>query len=193
LKPLFRLTLPMLGARHEWDAILRFGAAGIATMTPVAYGRRDGRSFVVTAALDGCTKLSDLARESLGGPNHAQLRREMIAAVAGIARSMHAAGMHHQDFYLAHLLLRKGAESDEPRVYVIDLGRARAVRKLAGRWIVKDLAQLDYSAGLLSRSERMRFLRAYLGRRLDAGDGRLIRRISRKSAAIARHSTRNRL
>ena len=62
VKPLLRLARPMLGARHEWNAILQFHAAGISTMTPVAFGESGGHSFLLTAALDGCTKLSHWVR-----------------------------------------------------------------------------------------------------------------------------------
>jgi len=115
--------------------------------------------------------------------------REIVQELARVARTMHEAGMHHQDFYLTHLLIPDEGPSN--RVYVIDLGRVRQRRRLSRRWVVKDLAQLNYSAHLAGRSSRARFLRAYLGRPLEAGDRALMRRIERKSRAIARHSARH--
>ena len=117
---------------------------------------------------------------------------------------MHAAGLHHQDFYLTHLMVPLDAICATPlpaadrspapdglRIQVLDLGRVRWQRRLSRRWIVKDLAQLDYSAPHFAASERMRFLAAYLGRRVETADRALIRRILRKSRAIARHSKKN--
>jgi heptose I phosphotransferase len=188
IKPFLRLTRPVLGAQPEWDAMLRFHAAGIPTMTPVALGRSGRRSFVVTEALDDCERLDHwVVANQAERPQETQ---QLVGLVAQMTRTMHQAGMHHQDFYLCHLLL----PSHGPRrVHVIDLGRVRPHSHLASRWIVKDLAQLQYSAGPLSFRERLRFLRLYLGRRLERGDRRLIRRIQRKAAAIARHSRKNRL
>jgi heptose I phosphotransferase len=42
LKPLFHLSRPIVGARNEWEAILRFHACGLPTMTPVAFGELQG-------------------------------------------------------------------------------------------------------------------------------------------------------
>ena len=115
--------------------------------------------------------------------------RAIIHSLARIARTMHGAGLHHQDFYLTHFLVPNDGSPDE--VFVIDLGRARRCRNLSKRWIVKDLAQLDFSASAASRSDRARFLKAYLGRRPTPTDRQFLRRIERKSRAIARHSSRH--
>jgi len=123
----------------------------------------------------------------------------LLDDVAHIARRMHDAGLHHQDFYLTHLLLPDvpdrptGGKEGGTGIHVIDLGRARYRRRLSRRWIVKDLAQLNYSARLLTHSDRRRFLELYLGRPLTLADRPFVRRIVRKSAAIARHSRKNRL
>ncbi|MGH7201974.1 MAG: lipopolysaccharide kinase InaA family protein, partial [Planctomycetaceae bacterium] len=85
------------------------------------------------------------------------------------------------------------AEDDGPALHVIDLGRARRRRRLSRRWIVKDLAQLNYSAAGVTRADRLRFVRAYLGRPIREDDRRLLARIGRKTRAIARHSRKNRL
>jgi heptose I phosphotransferase len=106
---------------------------------------------------------------------------------------MHAAGLHHQDFYTGHLLLKLQGDAFDLRV--IDLGRARGFERLSQRWVIKDLAQFDYSARELAAGERVRFLKAYLGkdRRLDAAERQLVRSIRAKSRRIARHSRKNRL
>jgi tRNA A-37 threonylcarbamoyl transferase component Bud32 len=184
LKPWLRLRGPILGARHEWNAILRFRDAGIPTMTPVALGESGEHSFLVTRAIEGCHKLSEKVRQTL---SERELR-DLLSGVAQLARRMHAAGMHHQDFYLGHVLVRR---DDPHQMYIIDLGRVRSHRRLARRWIVKDLGQFAYSASSLSRAQRLRFFKFYLGRDLDSGDRRLWRQVERKSEAIARHSRKN--
>jgi heptose I phosphotransferase len=115
--------------------------------------------------------------------------RRLIGELARITRDMHEAGLHHQDFYLNHLLIPHGCEPGDIRV--IDLGRVRQRHRLGNRWIIKDLSQLDYSSQLLSCRDRLRFLRAYLGRPLTRQDRGMIRRISRKSHAIDRHTRKH--
>lgn len=197
LKPFLRLTRPVHGARPEWEAILRFHAAGIPTMVPVALGECDGESLLVTQSLEDCQSLLDWVAEVCDaepagggwtGARAAEARR-LMERVAVIARRMHDAGLHHQDFYLNHLLLPRGGTAEQ--IKVIDLGRVRWQRNLSRRWILKDLAQLEYSARRLPAALRLRFLKLYLGRPFEPADRRLIRRVVRKSRWIDRHTRRN--
>ena len=68
VKPWLRLQRPLHGARNEWDAILRFHQAGIATMVPAVLGESQGRSFLLTAAIEGCRKLTEWMAEHHGAP-----------------------------------------------------------------------------------------------------------------------------
>lgn len=203
LKPLIRLRRPILGAANEWNAILRFHQVGIPTMTPVALGQSGQCSFLVTAAIENCIKLSEWverqfpenpAKRPQGKdvPPHVLAQSHALAnRVAEIARTLHQSGMHHQDFYLTHLLVPR-ADIQGP-MYLIDLGRVRQHRRLRSHWIIKDLAQLHYSSRRLPGDTWQRFLHCYFQRSLNASDDALIRRITKKSEAIARHSSKNRL
>ena len=80
-------------------------------------------------------------------------------------------------------------------LHVIDLQRVRRGRggRLGRRWIVKDLASLDYSApaGIVTRTDKVRFLRRYLGvGRLDAAARGLIADVAAKTARIARQDAK---
>lgn len=190
IKPLLRLTWPILGARNEWNAIMHFHKAQIATMTPVALGESGEHSFLITEGLENCTKLSHLDQVPGDAISEASPRRiSLLKEVALVAQRMHGAGLHHQDFYLGHLML---SQTSPEVLYVIDLGRVQKQNPLAQRWIIKDLAQLNYSADA-SNLERLRFLRAYLGRRINRADLRMIRQIQAKSARIGRHTAKNQL
>jgi lipopolysaccharide core heptose(I) kinase len=194
VKPWLRLQRPLHGARNEWDAILRFHQTGLATMVPAALGESQGRSFLLTTAIEGCRKLTEWMAEHQGALRNGQLQtlRQIIAGVADVARTMHQAGLHHQDFYLTHLMVPLGAKETTPvPIHVLDLGRVRWQRPLSARWIVKDLGQLNYSASRISASDRLRFLMAYLGRPVQKSDRTLIRRVLGKSRAIARHTQKN--
>ena len=196
IKPLLRFRLPILGAKTEWDALIRFHAEGIPTMTPIIFGQSKRYSLLVTEALENCVKLSDWMHNKLAdrSEQNKQQTEQLIKQVAHIASRMHQAGMHHQDFYLGHLLMRQDdAQNIKPNIHVIDLGRTCYRPRLATRWIVKDLAQLDYSASAFTPEERTLFMESYLNHSITENDKPLINRIKQKSAAIARHSKKNRL
>ena len=65
--------------------------------------------------------------------------------MAEIARRFHAAGYNHRDFYTCHFLVKEPAPGQFD-VRLIDLQRVQRRRWFRRRWIVKDLAQLAYSA-----------------------------------------------
>jgi hypothetical protein len=78
-------------------------------------------------------------------------------------------------------------------VSVIDLQRARKLGWRGRGWIVKDLASLNYSAPASSMTPRgrLRWFKAYLGRRRLNGSDRLFaRRIAAKTERIRRHDER---
>lgn len=181
------------GARDEWEALIGLQALGIPTARPVALGEADGRSFVIMESLEDCIESSDLPHSTrdMCRPNSAP--RRLLAEIARIARVMHGAGWHHQDFYLCHFLRpRKSEATGDPRVYLLDLHRARQHRRLPLRWQVKDLAQLNYSAQHIRGLDRLRWFRAYLGRPFQPADRFLLRLIAAKTALIARHDQKRR-
>lgn len=193
IKPWLRLTRPILGARNEWLALHHFQQAGIDSMQPAALGQQGGCSFLVTAAITDCVKLSDLLVSSAEPP--AQTVVEALAdKIADVAARMHSAGLHHQDFYLTHLLVP--ADDVLSRLYVIDLGRVQRRQRLGTRWVVKDLAQLMYSTTGATHWDDARFLQQYFdlaGEKSVTTRQRLTRRIHNKVARIAAHSRKNRL
>lgn len=191
IKPLLCLRWPILGVTHEWNAMIHFHQLGIPTMVPVAMGHGQGCCFIFTQALEGFWKLSDWMHQHLNQPHADDLvaTRHIARAVAKVTKTMHTSGGHHQDFYLGHLLVPKDRGCYD--IHIIDLGRARWRHRLSTRWIIKDLAQLNYSAHLVRNTDRVRFMRTYLGRRLQAQDKTLVRRVVAKSRAIARHSAKH--
>ena len=169
-KNLLSAKLPVLGARQEWQAIERLTAAGVATMTAVAYGER-GRnpaaqhSFIVTEELAPTTDLEQLSQNWANEPPEPRLKWALIAEVASMLGRMHRAGVNHRDCYICHFLLHtdKPVSADDLRLSVIDLHRAQVRRATPLRWRNKDLAALYFSAlniGL-TRRDRLRFLRGY--------------------------------
>jgi len=191
IKPLLRVRWPRVGAWYEWEAMVRFHQAGIPTMVPVALGRLGRSSFVLTLGLEGFQKVSDWAHQHLRDPQAADLAEaaQIARSIGRVTRAMHGAGMYHQDFYLGHLLLPAGGGSS--KIYVIDLGRVLRRTHWVTHWVVKDLAQLNYSARLVRNADRLRLMRAYLDRPLQSHDKVLIRKVLAKSRSIARHTQKH--
>lgn len=184
-----RFRSPIWGARPEWEALLEFHRLGLPTLTPIACGESAGCSFLMTEALEPAVRLDHwLSSPARSGRTN---RRQLAQRLAIMIRRMHDAGWHHQDLYLCHVLQVPAADREE--LHLIDLGRVRRHSQLrAQHWIVKDLAQLNYSARLVAPSERMYFLKTYLDRkRLRSRDKRLVRSILRKSARIDSHTRKH--
>jgi hypothetical protein len=169
-------------AYDEFANIAAFHRAGLPTVVPIAAGRQRG-SYLVTQALDGCIKLDDYIRQATLTP---RAKTELISGLAGLIRRMHAAGFNHRDLYLCHILRDGGGG-----LYLVDLHRVQRRAAVPERWRVKDIAALNYSApaGIFSRTDRLRFLKAYLGReRLTAGDRRFAVKVLKKTQKMLEHN-----
>ena len=179
------------GAEHEYRACLRLGEAGVRAPGVAAFGAVGGhpatrRSFVICDALDGCVSLEDIANDWALNPRPTAVKRQFLAAVGRLAAAMHDAGVCHRDFYLCHLLadaakLERGAVA----LSVIDLHRAVDKDRHGTR---RDLAALWHSADTvpLTRTDRLRFVAAYTGRR----PAEALRRTPGFWAAVARRAKR---
>jgi heptose I phosphotransferase len=196
-KAIGRLHLPRLGAQTEWDNIEAVRRSGIPTVTPIAWGEHrscglETASFTVTEELYGAEPLDVVVRREFGAAaprgSH-RCKRDLIRSLAGLARRFHAAGMNHQDFYLNHFFL-----GPDKLLYLLDLQRVQRRQRVPRHYLVKDLAQLNYSTqvyGGFSRSDRLRFLLCYLGlSRLDGASKRLARAIYTKTVRIGRHDVK---
>lgn len=182
--------------RTEAENVAALKQAGIESMRVVAYGEQvtSGvtESFFMTEELRGFTQLDHFVRQRFV-PAAERTRPDgelasLVDAVADVARRFHAAGFNHRDFYCCHLFIQ---ESPGPRfgIRLIDLQRVERRRWFRRRWIVKDLAQLAYSAPRerVTNSLRMAFIKRYLGvERLSAADKRFVRQIVRRQRAMQR-------
>jgi hypothetical protein len=107
---------------------------------------------------------------------------------------MHRLGFVHRDLYLSHIFFHEGQLAG-PKLSLIDLQRVGKPRWRQSRWVVKDLAALNFSApaSLISRADRLRWLVAYLRcASLDAAGRRLAYRVIGKTERIARKELRRR-
>ena len=118
--------------------------------------------------------------------------RSLVEPVASLIARLHDRGYVHRDLYLSHIF-HDPAVPRRSSLCLIDLQRVLRPRRCRGRWIVKDLASLDFSTPrkLIGRTDRLRWLIRYLGiPEMDASARRLVYRIAGKTRRIARHERR---
>ena len=177
---------------------------GIAAMQLVAYGERHHagvrESFVITEELAGYEQLDHFIRRRFAllveqNADEKRSLRNLIAAVASVARRFHERGYNHRDLYCCHFFIREQSsdcnahDSNAFDVRLIDLQRVEQRRWFRRRWVIKDLAQLAYSTPRerISSTAQMRFIKHYLGcKRLRPADKRLIRAVLSKRDAMIR-------
>ncbi len=179
----------------EMENHQRVSSLGIDVPEVAATGKGPGGSFLATVEIAGGLPADRFLEEELGFPPDREAfarKRRLLGETARIARTLHERGLCHRDLYLCHFFVVPG-EGD--RIVLIDLQRVRPLGAFRRRWIVKDLAALNHSAkeGIVSVSDRLRFLRTYLGLdRLDGRSRKLVRRIAKKTARIRRHAEKRR-
>jgi hypothetical protein len=169
-------------AFDEFANIIAFLRAGLPTVTPIAAGRRRG-SFLVTEALEGCMRLDQYLEQTK--PAHAA-KISLIRRLAGLIQKMHAAGFNHRDLYLCHIL-RDGQDI----LYIADLHRVQHRAAVPERWLVKDIAALNYAApaSIISRTDRLRFLNTYLDtQRLSKAGKAFALKVLKKTKKMLEHN-----
>ncbi|MGH8463733.1 MAG: lipopolysaccharide core heptose(I) kinase RfaP [Pseudomonas sp.] len=178
IKNLLVLKLPVLGADNEWCAIRRLKELGVETMTSVGFGSRGfnparRESFILTEAIENAISLEDYCATWPQQPPLFAVKLRLLREIANISGTLHSHGICHRDYYLCHFLLHdqdafgKG-KIDKPRLSLIDLHRAMIRRRLATRWVVKDIAGLYFSALHIGLKQRdfLRFVKLYSGKSL---------------------------
>ncbi|MCJ7729457.1 MAG: glycosyltransferase, partial [Sedimentisphaerales bacterium] len=181
----------------EFDTTGKLSALGINIPRVVAWGQRRGlvferRSFVIIEKVKDGESLERRLPDFFNGPatpEKLMMRRRFIGELAAFVRKFHDTGYRHRDLYLCHVF-----RTPDGRFYLIDLARAFKPMLLGTLYRIKDVAQLHYSAPAkcFSRTDRLRFLRAYLGRdKLDSRDRTLARRIHNKAKRMAHHDAKH--
>jgi hypothetical protein len=162
-------------AAAEWEHLQRSRALGIDVPDVVAAGERIGpraglTSFLMVEELIGCEALNEalprLAAQ-LDRREFAVLKCRVIAEMARVAATLHAARLFHKDLYLCHFFLdvQQLRHDDRTiRLVLIDLHRLSSGR-IGYAWLRwKDLGQLLFSTfdvEAIDDRDRLRFWRLY--------------------------------
>ncbi|MBX3396557.1 MAG: hypothetical protein KF841_14440 [Phycisphaerae bacterium] len=143
---------------------------GIPTMTTIAEGQEmrggfERRSFLITDTVPGLSleKLADSLRPGGGGRISPKDRFEIIRQLALVVSRLHLNRLYHRDLYLCHVFVDRTGQGGIV-LYLIDLARMIERPLMDDRWVVKDLAAMDYSSPpeVVTRADRVRFLYHYL-------------------------------
>jgi hypothetical protein len=103
---------------------------------------------------------------------------------------MHQSGFNHRDFYLCHLLIGT-EENNKDELFIVDLHRVDVRKKVPERWIIKDLAALNYSSKSINitRTDKLRFLKYYLSTcKISEQEKRFILKIIKKTNRMIKHA-----
>lgn len=133
------------------------------TARPLAVGRTaNNETLLVTEFIDNAVELSkwiDGLRQRRPDEIREQLRNA-IPAVARAIRELHERGLSHRDLKAANILV-----APEGRIWFIDLVGVRRQTSVSDETRAANLTRLNASFvehPLITRTDRLRFLRAYL-------------------------------
>lgn len=166
-KNFLSFKLPVIGAMTEVKSIQKLNEIGILTTPLIAYGVKGWnpatqQSFVMTEDLGDIISLENLCADWKNRPPTLSFKRQLITAVAKLAKTLHQNNLCHRDFYLCHLCLDGMLlKQNIIKLYLIDLHRMKRANEAEKR---KDIAALYFSSmdiGLSSR-DLNRFKRHYL-------------------------------
>jgi tRNA A-37 threonylcarbamoyl transferase component Bud32 len=161
-------------ARHEFQQALAVATRGIPTFVPLAVGERpsllgSGESYLISARLEDTEPLNDFIERispGLAPGRQTRLRQVLATALGQFIARMHDAGVLHRDFHPGNLLVRLDAE-DRPSLFLIDLHAVSLRASLPWRLCRENLIVLNRWFILrTSRSDRLRFWRAYFAARM---------------------------
>ena len=144
-----------------------------------------GSSYLVMERLAAVEGIDHYVRRRLPAMGGAA-RRRLILEAADLLRRMHGGNVYHSDLKASNLQVRERGEGWE--WFLVDLAAVRLGRLVPVGERVRNLAQLHASVPMLvSRADRLRFLRAYASGAGWAADERAI------LADVARLTSRRKL
>lgn len=142
------------------------------------------RAVLITEELSGFRSLEARAEDwTRSGRLAMVVRGNWIQGIAGVIARMHAHRFQHNCLYAKHLFLKTGA-GEPVQIRIIDLEKARR-RWWRSQAVYRDLDTFNRHAPGLSRTDRLRFLKAYLG----SNDVKTVRLLWRKLARMAREKS----
>src|SRR5262245_9520446 len=175
--------------RWSWElghALLR---RAIDTPRPILFVERQapesGGYYLLTEAVPDSVAVAEFFATHWPGLS-AEARRDWLRLhlrrLALQMRRLHDEGFDHRDLKFANLLVSR--DPADPRVWFLDLEGVRLWRRLPARRAAQNLARINVSAlvaGLPTNTDRLKFLKWYLGARFATEWKKWWRRIAQLS------------
>lgn len=118
-------------------------------------------------ALEGIELDRLLSGITLKGRTVLRIKRNLTDRLGYLIGLLHQKGIFHADLKACNIMVKK--EDDIPSIKLMDYDHVRFTNTLPLKYVIKNLAQLNSSVPRgISRSLRMRFLRAYVSKHPDA-------------------------
>jgi hypothetical protein len=182
--------------RIDFENSLELSKLGINTAKVIAFGEHLGllfekRSFCITEQIPDAEAIERKLPDSFQSRNYENrlLQKEFIRKLAQFIKIFHKTGYRHRDLYFSHIFY-----DDKDHFYLIDLSRVFKPLLLTEYFLIKDIAELYYSAPekYFSNTDRLRFYFAYAGCKLLSDiDKRFIKKVIRKARRIERHDKKH--
>ena len=201
LRGTFRGTFfGMHRGQAEYRALNAMRAVGVPAVRAVAYGGRRvahflAACFLVTEEVPEAPNLTSFALDVLAGRRSLSgaERRALLSNLAEQLATMHSAGCSHGNLFWRNLLIRFGPD-ERPEFFFLDAQPLHSWQRFSpgGNWWQRELAQLTVSAMVFTtRTERLRFVREYLGGARATPDVKTqLRQIEQLAETWRRHEER---
>jgi hypothetical protein len=167
-------------ARREFLNYQIMQRLGVRCATPAACGeRRDRlgrleRAFIITVSIPDAQPLAEFVK--LNQPGR-EARQIIVRELADTTRRAHDGRFIHRDLWVRNVLVNWQAP-DKPAVWWIDSPKGAIWKLLTPFGKVLDLASLNKGApAFTTRTERLRFLREYLGKNKKGQLKKLARKV----------------
>lgn len=172
--------IPILGvfskALHAYKTSACLFRKGIDTPEPLAYvrfkrGPNKGKELFFTRWIDDSVTLGSFLNRFFSQPRdpHWQNRkRRLITETAKLLRELHSTGIYHRDLNRENILVRE--QGDNLELFLIDTDDIRTALRVSYKRVIKNIDKINryiLNKRDLSITDRMRFLKAYLGDRAN--------------------------
>jgi tRNA A-37 threonylcarbamoyl transferase component Bud32 len=128
-------------------------------------------SYLLCERVPGAMGLCDYLEDRLAATNDRKERRRIIEGVvdetARLLRTLHARQVTHRDLKASNVLAEPTDDPAKPKLWLIDLDGVTTWKKVPEKHRAQNLARINVSFwrfDWLTRADRLRFLRIYMGR-----------------------------
>ncbi len=175
-------------AVDEFKTICDFHSENIPTITPVCSGEKkrwffEEKSFLITESLNDAERLDKILADNTFSKR--QLL-DIFLKLANLIKKLHGCGFIHKDLYLCHIMMDK-----KGNLFIVDLHRVKRFKNPSLRYLVKDIAALNYSADEIKIRNyyKVTFIKNYFSReKLNSEMKSFINKVNRKTEKMKKHN-----